>query len=125
MSGRVPPDPPGEEEGGGRRGKGRGGSEGVGERRGKGKREGRKKWDKRASRQYFFYTLSTVYMYFRLMTAIFDLLVIPTSEIIYISPSVLLNTENVGVAVGISLLSCIQAEIFVIAYVLPVFGGYL
>ena len=47
------------------------------------------------------------------MAAIFDLPVTPTSKILYISSSVLLDPENVGVAVGISLLSCIQAEIFV------------
>ena len=58
-------------------------------------------------------------MYFRLMAAIFELSVTLSSQSIHISPSVLLNTENVEVAVGISLLSCIRAEIFVIAYVLP------
>ena len=36
------------------------------------------------------------------------------------SPTVLLDPVNVGIAVGISLLSFIQAEIYVIAYVLPV-----
>jgi len=36
-----------------------------------------------------------------------------------ISRNVLLDPENVGVAVGILSLSCIQAKIFVIAYVLP------
>ena len=50
-------------------------------------------------------------MYFRLMAAIFDLPVTPTSESIYNSSTVLLDPENVGVAVGISLLSLIQAEI--------------
>ena len=42
-------------------------------------------------------------MYCRVMAAIFDLLVTLTSEIIYISPSVLLEPDNVGgvVAVGI------------------------
>ena len=58
-------------------------------------------------------------MYFRLMAAIFDLPVTLTSEISHVSPSVLLNPDNVGLAVGISLLSGAQAEIFVIAYVLP------
>ena len=37
----------------------------------------------------------------------------------------LLDPENVGVAVGISLLSLIQAEIQDIAYVLPVNGSHL
>ena len=50
-------------------------------------------------------------MYFRYMAAIFDLPVTPTSEIIYINPSVLLDPENAWVAVGISLLSCAQAEL--------------
>ena len=64
-------------------------------------------------------------MHFRLMAAIFDLPVTPTSESIYTSPTVLLDPENVGVAAGISLLSHIQAEIQDIAYVLPVNGGHL
>jgi len=34
-----------------------------------------------------------------------------------------LDPENVGIAVRISSLSCIQAEIFVIAYVLPVMAA--
>ena len=50
-------------------------------------------------------------MYFRLMAAIFDLPVTPTSESIFNSPTGLLDPENVGVAVGISMLSHIQAEI--------------
>jgi hypothetical protein len=47
------------------------------------------------------------------------------SEIIHTIPIVLLDPENVEVAVGISLLSFIQAEINVIAYVLPVNGGHV
>ena len=62
-------------------------------------------------------------MYFRLMAAIFDLPVTPTSERSHSKHRVLLDPENVEVAVGASLLSCIPAEIFVIAYVLPVNGG--
>jgi len=54
------------------------------------------------------------------MAAIFDLLVTVTLESIRISYSVLLDPENVVVAIGISLLSCLEAEIFVFAYVLPV-----
>ena len=50
-------------------------------------------------------------MHFRLMAAIFDLPVTPTSENIYNSSTVLLDPENVGVAVGISLLSFLEAEI--------------
>ena len=57
------------------------------------------------------------------MATIFDLIVTPTTESIYTSPIVSVDPENVEVAVGASLLSCIQAEIFVIAYVLPVNGG--
>jgi len=57
------------------------------------------------------------------VAAIFDLLFILTSESIRISRSVLMDTENVGLAVGISSLSCIQAEIFDIAYVLPVMSA--
>ena len=57
------------------------------------------------------------------MQNIFDLTVTTTTEII--SSSLWLDPEIVGVAVGISLLSCTQAEIIVIAYVLPVYGDYL
>ena len=46
-------------------------------------------------------------------------------EYSYTSPTVLLDPENVGVAVGISLLSHTQAEIYDIAYVLPVSGSHL
>ena len=45
------------------------------------------------------------------MTAIFDFRQTRTSDSIPISLSVLLNPENMGIAVGISLLSCIEAEI--------------
>ena len=54
----------------------------------------------------------------------FDLPVKPTSESIHTSPTVLLGPENVGVAVGIWLLSHIQTEKYVAAYVLPVNGGH-
>ena len=65
------------------------------------------------------------HMYLRLMATIFDSPVILTTESIHNSPSVLPDPENVKVAVGISSISCIQAEIFTIAYVLPVNGGHL
>jgi len=39
--------------------------------------------------------------------------------------SVLPDPRNMGVLVGISLLSCIKAEIYVISYLLPVNGRYL
>jgi hypothetical protein len=62
---------------------------------------------------YFIYKLRyrTLHMYFRLMAAIFDLQVTPTSESIYNCSTVLADPENVGVAVGMSLLCHIQAEI--------------
>ena len=43
----------------------------------------------------------------------------------HISPTVLLDPKNVGVAVGISLLSRIQAEIYAIPYVLPVYDSHV
>ena len=48
-------------------------------------------------------------------------------EYSHFSPTVLLNPENVGVAFGISLLSCIglHAEINEMVYALPVYGGHL
>ena len=45
------------------------------------------------------------------MAAIFDLSVTRMLESVHTSPAVLLDPENVGVAFGISLLSCIEAEI--------------
>ena len=47
----------------------------------------------------------------------FDILVTPTSESIYTNLTALLDPENVRVAVGISSISYIQAEIYVIANV--------
>ena len=64
-------------------------------------------------------------MYFRLMAAMFGLPNTPMSESIQISLIVLLDPENVGVAIGISLLSYLQAEIYANAYVLPVNGGHV
>ena len=64
-------------------------------------------------------------MYFRFMAAICELPVTPTSEGIHNSFTVLLDTANVGVADGISLLSHIEAEIYDIANLLPVNGGHL
>ena len=54
-------------------------------------------------------------MCFRLMAAIFDLLITPMSESIQTSITVLLDPENVEVAVGILLLSYLQADIYVTA----------
>ena len=59
------------------------------------------------------------------MAAMIDLPVTPRSESTNTSPTVLLDPENVRVAVGISLISHIQAEIQDIAFVLPVNGGHL
>ena len=45
------------------------------------------------------------------MAAIFDLPLTPLSDSVHTSPSELLDPKNVGVAIGISLISCIEAEI--------------
>ena len=45
------------------------------------------------------------------MAAIFDLLVTRFSKSVHIISAVMLDPENVGVAFGISLLSCVEAEI--------------
>ena len=54
----------------------------------------------------------------------FALPVTPTSESRHISIVVLLDPKNVGVAIGILLLSYIHAEDYDIAYVLPVVRKY-
>lgn len=59
------------------------------------------------------------------MAAIFDLRHTQTSDSIPISLSVMPDLENMGLAVGISLPSCIRAEIYVISYLLPVNGRHL
>ena len=59
-------------------------------------------------------------MYFRLMAAIFDFRHPQTSNSIHTSLSVLPDPENMGTAVGISLLSCVGAELFVMSFLLPV-----
>jgi hypothetical protein len=56
----------------------------------------------------------------RFMATISHLTVTPTSGSIHTSLIALLDPENVAVAVAISLLSYIQAEILDNAYVLPV-----
>jgi hypothetical protein len=51
----------------------------------------------------------TLHVYFRLMEVIFDLPVTPTSEGIHnASPTVLLDPDSVGVAVGIPLPATVQ-----------------
>ena len=57
--------------------------------------------------------------------AIFDFRHTQTSDSLPNSLSVLPDPENMGIAVGISLLTCIQAEAYVISYVLPVNGCHL
>ena len=59
------------------------------------------------------------------MAAIFDLRRTQTSDSIPTSLSVLPDPENMGIAVGITLLSCIRAEINVSSYVPPVNGRHL
>jgi hypothetical protein len=56
---------------------------------------------------------------------VFDLTVTRMSKSVHTSLIVLLDPENVGVAVGISLLSNTQAEIKDLAYILPVNSGHL
>ena len=59
------------------------------------------------------------------MAVIFDVRHTQTSYSIPTSLSVLPDPENMGVAVGISLLSCIESEIYVTPYLLPVNGHHL
>ena len=64
-------------------------------------------------------------MYFRFVAAMFDLSVTLTWEIIRTNPTVSSDHENMGIAVVILLLSRIEAEIYVISYLLPVNGRHL
>ena len=59
------------------------------------------------------------------MAAIFDSRHTQTSDSIPINLSVLPNPENMGLAVGISLLSFIRTEVYVTSYVLPINGRHL
>jgi len=59
------------------------------------------------------------------MTAIFDFQHARTYDSIPSSLYMLRDTGNLGVAVGISLLSCIWADIYVMSYLLPVNGHHL
>ena len=68
------------------------------------------------------YTLFSIY--FQLMAAIFDFPLIRTLGSLPSSLVVLPDRENMGIAVGISLLSRIRAEIYVISYLLPVNGRH-
>jgi len=59
------------------------------------------------------------------MAAIFDFSLISTFDSLRSSLVVSPDLENMGIAVEISLLSCIEAEIHVISYLLPVNGSHL
>ena len=68
------------------------------------------------------YTLFHVYCW--LFTALFNLRLTLTSEIVTCNSVVLLNPENMSLTVGISLISCIPVEFSVIVRVLPVNGSH-
>ena len=59
------------------------------------------------------------------MAAIFDFRHIRALDSLLNSLSVLPDPENMDIAVEISLLSCIEADIYVISYLLPVNGRHL
>jgi hypothetical protein len=59
------------------------------------------------------------------MATMFDSPVTATWESIRFSPTVLPYPDNMGKALGISLLSCIEAEINVIFYLLPINDRHL
>jgi len=63
------------------------------------------------------------HMHFRLQAAIYNVLLIPILSSILICPVMLLDPENIGIADGIVLLSCLQAEIYVIPC--PCTSGYI
>ena len=57
------------------------------------------------------------YIYFRLMAAIFDFQHTQTSDSTLTCLYILPDPENMGISVGISLLSCIEAEMCVMSYI--------
>ena len=59
------------------------------------------------------------------MAAILDFQHTQMSNSIPISLSVLSDLENMGIAVGNSLLKCIEAEIYVISFLLPINDHHL
>jgi len=59
-----------------------------------------------------------IYIHFRLQAAIFDILLTLTKDGIRTSAVMLLDLKNIGIAVGIVLISCVKAEIYVISYLL-------
>jgi len=58
------------------------------------------------------------YFYFRLMAAIFDFSLIRTSDSLRSSLVVSPDLENMSIAVGISLISCIETELRLISFFL-------
>ena len=64
-------------------------------------------------------------IYRKLICAIFDSSQIHTTNCLCTSPVLLPDPKNMGIAVGMSLLSCIEAEICIISYLLPVDGCHL
>jgi len=54
------------------------------------------------------------------MSAVFDFSFFQTWGIIRSSLIGLLYLKNMGIAIGLSLISCIEAEVYVISYLLPV-----
>ena len=65
------------------------------------------------------------HLHFRLVTAIFDFQHTQTSDSITICLSVFLDPENTSIAIEISLLLCVRAEIYVISYLFPFNGRQL
>jgi len=63
--------------------------------------------------------------YFSYIHFIFDFSLTLTNGSIRISPVVLLDIKNIGIAVGIVLLACVQTEIYVISYLFPDKGRHL
>ena len=59
------------------------------------------------------------------MTAIFDFMYTQAPDSLRSSLVVLFDPENTGIAVGISSLSCIGAELYVISHLLLVNGRHL
>ena len=59
------------------------------------------------------------------MAAIFDFRPTQTSDSLLTSLSVLPDPENMAIALKISLLSCIEAEIYVLSFLLPVNGHHI
>jgi len=64
-------------------------------------------------------------IYFLFYGAICNFLINLTNRSVRISPVVLLDIENIGIAVGMLLRSCVQAELYVISYLFPVSGHHL